>query len=408
MKYNLEDLLHTIIDKYLFQIGMLVVFASSLIIRFHLSPITMLSADYQDCLLPWVEYYQKNGIIKGLSETMGSYYVPYNLFLALIAFLPGQPWLYIAGFSIICDYICAFYIYKIAKIITQENHTEASRASIAAMACLLLPASLLNGALWKQCDSVYSCFIMISIYYALKKNFNRSLLMLGIGFIFKLQAIYLFPLFVILYILREKNLRMVHFFWIPAMYLIGGLPAVFSGRRALDVYDVYYHQANYEGFDAMTIKMPNLYSFSLSDYPALKMPAILITLCVFVFLACVVQKYGPGLTSVNLVYLSVWCLWACILFLPAQHERYNFPVLLLLTAFYIVTDIKKCWPAIIINAISCFQYGSYLFKASYPNEALLAAFHMAAFLYVTYDLLKNLKEPVTPEPCEALSRRTDR
>ena len=35
MKYNLEDLLHTIIDKYLFQIGMFVVFASCLIIRFH-------------------------------------------------------------------------------------------------------------------------------------------------------------------------------------------------------------------------------------------------------------------------------------------------------------------------------------------------------------------------------------
>ncbi|MCI9663876.1 MAG: hypothetical protein HFI46_08370 [Lachnospiraceae bacterium] len=408
MKYNLEDLLHTIIDKYLFQIGMFVVFASSLIIRFHLSPITMLSADYQDCLLPWVEYYRENGILKGLSETMGSYYVPYNLFLAVVAFLPGEPWLYIAGFSIICDYICAYSVYLISKKIAQETHTAHSKAVIAAMACLLLPASLLNGALWKQCDSVYSCFVMLSIYYALTKNFNRSLLMLGIGFIFKLQAIYLFPLFVILYILKEKNLRMIHFFWIPAMYLIGGLPAVFSGRRALDVYDVYYHQANYEGFDAMTIKMPNLYSFSLSDYPALKMPAILITLCLFVFMAFAVQKYGRKLSDTNLVYLAIWCLWTCILFLPAQHERYNFPVLLLLTAFYIVTDLKKCWPAIVINVISCFQYGSYLFKASSPNEALLAAFHMAAFLYVTYDLLKSLKEPVTPEPCEALSRHTDR
>ncbi|MCM1136378.1 MAG: hypothetical protein NC400_12490 [Clostridium sp.] len=98
-----EDFIHLIIDKYLFQIGICLILLSSLIIRIHLSPITMLSGDYQYSLLPWVEYYQQNGIIKGLSETMGSYYVPYNLFLAVIAFLPGQPWLYIAGFSIICD-----------------------------------------------------------------------------------------------------------------------------------------------------------------------------------------------------------------------------------------------------------------------------------------------------------------
>lgn len=214
--------------------------------------------------------------------------------------------------------------------------------------------------------------------------------MLGIGFIFKLQAIYVLPVFIILYILREKGLRIFHFLWLPVMYLIGGLPAVLAGRRVLDVYDVYYHQASYEGFNAMTMNMPNLYSFSLSDYPALKMPALMITLCIFIFMACFIQKCKPQIDSANLVYLSVWCLWTCIMFLPAQHERYNFPVLLILTAFYIVTDIRKCWPALVINVISCFQYGNYLFKAFYPNEALMAIFHMIAYLYVTYDLLRRL------------------
>lgn len=388
--YKFEDIIHILIDKYLFHIGIFIILLCSLLIRCHLAPITMLSGDYQESLLPWVEYYQKNGIIQGLAETMGSYYVPYNLFLAIIAFLPGQPWIYIAGFSIICDYVCAFYIYLIAKTITEEHGIATSKATFAALAVLLIPASILNGALWKQCDSVYTCFVIISIYYSLKKKFNRSFLMLGIGFIFKLQAIYVLPVFIILYILREKGLRIFHFLWLPVMYLIGGLPAVLAGRRVLDVYDVYYHQASYEGFNAMTMNMPNLYSFSLSDYPALKMPALMITLCIFIFMACFIQKCKPQIDSANLVYLSVWCLWTCIMFLPAQHERYNFPVLLILTAFYIVTDIRKCWPALVINVISCFQYGNYLFKAFYPNEALMAIFHMIAYLYVTYDLLRRL------------------
>lgn len=389
--WKLEEKIHDFIDKYLFQIGMAIILGVTLLIRIHLMPITMLSADYADCLEPWVDYYRQNGIIKGLAETIGSYYVPYNLFLAVIAFLPGQPWAYIGGLSIICDYVSAFFIYLTAKIIAAENGVKRENAILAALAVLLLPASIFNGALWKQCDSVYSCFIIISIFYAMKKKYNLSLLMLGIGFIFKLQAIYLFPLFVILYIFREKGLSLLHFLWIPAMYLLGGLPAVLSGRRILDVYDVYLHQANYEGFNAMTIGMPNLYSFGLNDYPALSIPAILVTLCVFIFMACALQKHNQGLNNTNLFYLAVWCLWACIMFLPAQHERYNFPVLILLTAYYMATDIKKCWPAIVINIISCFQYSNYLFKYPYPNGALLAALHLAAFLYVTYDLLKNIK-----------------
>lgn len=388
---KLEERLHDLIDKHLFQIGMIIILGVTLLIRIHLMPITMLSGDYMDCLEPWVEYYRQNGIVKGLAETMGSYYVPYNLFLAVIAFLPGQPWTYIAGLSIIFDYISAFFIYLIARIIAEENGVSKSNAAIAALTVLLLPATIFNGALWKQCDSIYSCFVIISIFYAMKKKYNLSLLMLGIGFIFKLQAIYLFPMFVILYIFREKGLSLFHFLWIPVMYLLGGLPAIFSGRRILDVYDIYWHQANYEGFNAMTMGMPNLYSFGLTDYPALNMPAVLVTLCIFIFMACILQKYKQQLDNTNLLSVSIWCLWTCIMFLPAQHERYNFPVLILLTSFYLVTNIRKCWPALVINVISCFQYGNYLFKFPYPNNALMAVFHMAAYLYVTYDLLKGIK-----------------
>ncbi len=383
-----EEKIHDLINKHLFHLGIIIVLGITLLIRIHLMPITMLSADYLYCLEPWIEYYRQHGIINGLSETIGSYYVPYNLFLAVIAFLPGKPWAYIAGFSIVCDYISAYFIYLIAGIIAKENDVKKEYAIFAAMAVLLLPATIFNGSLWKQCDSVYSCFVIISIFYAMKKKYNLSLLMLGIGFIFKLQAIYLLPMFVILYIFREKDLSLFHFLWIPVMYLIGGLPAVFSGRRILDVYDVYWHQANHEGFNAMTMSMPNLYSFGLTDYPALSIPAVLITLCIFIFMACVLQKNCHKLNNTGLFSISIWCLWTCIMFLPAQHERYNFPVLILLTAFYLVTDIRKCWPALVINVISCFQYGNYLFKSFYPDEALMAVFHMAAYLYVTYDLLK--------------------
>ena len=391
--WSLEEKIHDLIDKHLFWVGIVIILVVTLLIRLHLMPITMLSGDYLNYLEPWVEYYQENGIIKGLSENVGNYYVPYNLFLAIIAFLPGEPWRYIAGFSILCDYVSAYFIYLIAKMILSENDCpfKRKRSVIVALVSLLLPAVLLNGALLKQCDSVYTCFIIISIYYAMKKRYSLSLIMLGISFIFKLQAIYLFPVFIMLYIFRENRLSLFHFLWIPIMYLIGGLPAIFSGRRILDVYDIYWHQINSEGYNAMTIHMPNLYNFGLEDYPALSLPAVLITLCIFIFMALTLQNYRSRLNGTTFLYLSIWCLWTCIMFLPAQHERYNFPVLILLTTFYLITDIRKCWVAIIINIISCVLYGNLLFGCLPLDETIWAIFHLASYIYMTYDLLKLIK-----------------
>lgn len=393
--FALEEFLHNFIDKHLFTIGMLLVLLISLLVRWHLAPITCLSADYNVSLLPWVEHYKENGIINGLSQARGSYYIPYNVFLALIAYLPGEPWIYISAFSILCDYVSAIFIYFIAKEILEEACLKAEsikyRAALAAVISLLLPAVILNGSLWKQCDSVYTCFLIISLYYVLKRRYNLSLVMLGISFIFKMQAIYIFPLFIILYIFREKGLSLLHFLWIPGMYLLGGLPAVLTGRRISNVYGIYYRQANGSGFDSTTIGMPNIYDFGLTDYPALSLPGILLTMAIFIIMACVLNRYRKGLNKANILYIGIWCLWACIMFLPAQHERYNYPVIILLTIFCLLTNIKKIWTAVIINLISCYQYGSYLFKAEIISYQTMAIFHMAAFIYVTYDVIKMVQ-----------------
>lgn len=384
-----ENRLHEFINKYLFHIGVILILTCSFIIRYHMAPITVLSGDYNMCLLPWVEYYKEKGIIQGLSETLGTYYVPYNLFLAIVAFLPGEPWIYIGYSSILCDYLSSWFIYLIAKEILGKD--KRNHAIIAALVSLFLPVSIFNSALWKQCDSVYTLFIIISIWFSFRKKYNMSFLMLGIGFIIKMQAIYLLPAFVILYIFREKGLSIFYTLWIPAMYLIGGLPAVFAGRRVLDVYDCYYHQANSPGFNGMEIGMPNLYALGLTDYPALSMPAILVTLCVFIFMAIELQKYKKNLNNSNILYICIWSLWTCIMFLPAQHERYNYPVIILLTIYYLVTNIRKCWPAIVINLISCSQYGNYLFGAEKINYHFMAIAHIAAFIYVTYDMVHAVK-----------------
>ena len=54
--------------------------------------------------------------------------------------------------------------------------------------------------------------------------------------------------------------------------------------------------------------------------------------------------------------------------------------------------IRKIWPAVVINLISCFQYGECLFASEQIDFRLQAVAHIAAFAYVTYDVVRQVRQ----------------
>ena len=69
-----DRLLRTVIEKYLFEISMGLLVLLSIMIRVHLAPVCVLSPDYKNYFLPWVEEYRRLGAIGGLAQTIGDYY----------------------------------------------------------------------------------------------------------------------------------------------------------------------------------------------------------------------------------------------------------------------------------------------------------------------------------------------
>ena len=51
----------------------------------------------------------------------------------------------------------------------------------------------------------------------------------SIAICFKLQAIFMFPFLIIIYMVKKK-FSILYFLWIPFIYLIIGLPCVFLGK----------------------------------------------------------------------------------------------------------------------------------------------------------------------------------
>ena len=75
-----------------------------------------------------------------------------------------EPLFLIKFVSIIFDYVCAIYSLKIVYKLTNKNILL---SLIAYASVLFLPTVMLNGAMWGQCDSIYTSFILISLYYLL-------------------------------------------------------------------------------------------------------------------------------------------------------------------------------------------------------------------------------------------------
>ncbi len=388
---KIDTFFHKIIDNYLFEIGLFLILLLTILTRWHMAPITMLSADYKQQLVPWVDYYKKMGIVEGLSKKIGDYYVPYNLIIALISVLPGKTWAWLALLSCSCEYISCVFVYKILSLFNLVGREQRRNTLIISIAPLMLPMTCFNGALWKQSDAVYTCFIIISLYYVLKEKYTVGFVAFSFAFVIKMQAVFFLPFLIILYILNKK-FSILQFMWLPLIYLLAGIPAVLCGRRITNVYGTYFKQMRED--NGMFINIPNIYSLGMSDYPALYVPALCAVCCIFIMMTLYIKRQQSKMDNKRLLYLAGWVLWTCVMFLPNMRERYDYMAIFVITVFMLAFRQKRIWIAIILNLISCVTYSKYLFSAysiTIPLYCLVIPY-LFCYIFMTYDFIIYIRE----------------
>lgn len=379
-----------IVDRYLFGISAFLIIIISIVIRIQLSPVCVLSADYNNFIVPWVEQYREYGVFIGLSQTIGDYYVPYNVLLAIISIFPFEPYVLVSLVSCIFEYIMGYYIYKIVAVISSKGFTRQiiqRDAFFIAAIIMFLPHVIMNGSLWKQCDAIYAAFIVGCIYYVLKEKYNIAFVLASIGFCFKLQAIFIVPFLIIIYII-DKRISIFYFFWFPIMYIITGLPAVICGRPWKQVYKVYLKQA--QGYDGMSINAPNIYALGLNDYPALHKVAILITVALFIGATCWLYNNKIGINKKQLAYVAAWVLYSCYMFLPAMHERYDYAAIVMVTVVLLIARSKAIWISIVMVFCSIVTYSSCILWGSSISLQYIAIPYVIGYIWFTLETRKSI------------------
>ncbi|MCL2589001.1 MAG: hypothetical protein FWD84_06280 [Oscillospiraceae bacterium] len=327
------------------------------------------TTDYQWFLAPWVEHFRNHGGFAGFHIPIGNYNVPYLYFLALFSYIPLPALHLIKLLSSFFDVLLAFYVMKTVGLYTHGN----TKKMAAFFLTLFLPTIWLNSAWWGQCDSIYVTFVVMSFYYMMKEAPVRSIIALALAFAFKLQAIFIFPLYLIF--LVAGKMKIWHLAVFPATYLAAILPAVLMGRPFIDTL-LFYVRTQVTDGRGLNYNSPSIFAFNTG--PHVNPGAA--TIGVFVAFAFVLLVYflafrkhkRATLSGEDYLTLALVFVIGVPLLLPHMHERYFY----LADVFAVILGLSRLryLPAIPLTQFASFS-GYYVYLHFFSEPALTLPFH---------------------------------
>ena len=243
----------------------------------------------------------------------------------------------------------------------------------------------MNSAYWGQCDSIYAFFLLWSVWFLYKENYLFSFLMFGIALSFKLQTLFLFPLFLFIYFYKQK-FSMFYFFISLFTFWISGIVAYIYGRNIFDGFLIYFQQI--DRYPVMYKNFPSFWVLVSNDYGYFCVPAIILTF-VILFTGLYLIKNKIKIESFEtIISLAIFIEWTCVLFLPSMHERYSYvlDLLLLSLCFYNNRFIKYFILSVIM---SLFLYIGYFCNLEINDNFFLPLIYLLFYLHYSCVLIKK-------------------
>ncbi len=213
------------------------------------------------------------------------------------------------------DLISAYFVYKLVRLKFKNGPIP----YFAAFAFLFAPTIILNSSVWGQTDSIFTAFILASLYLVITKKNGWACAAFGLAFSIKLQAIFFAPFLIAL--LVRKSISWKQFLLAPGVYLATFIPAWMAGVPFGKFTGIY--QTQVERFPYFELSFPNIY-YQLPDelfrtfFPA---TLLLAAAMVLIYISSI-HKTRIQLTDSNLILFALVSVVFMPYFLPKMHERY--------------------------------------------------------------------------------------
>lgn len=347
-----------------------------------------ISGDYWNFLRVWMSEIIVRGGWSSLAVGIGDYSVPYVFLLTGLSYITNN-WLHgIKYISIAFDLIMAFGVGAWYYLNTPKKTTRDKDAMLIVLIVLFTPTVYMNSALWAQSDSIYTAFIVWSLVALSLGKYNVSLITYGIAFAFKLQSIFILPLYILVFFFNHPK-KLYMFAWIPVIYYITALPALIAGRSFMDVTMIYFRQTGTYG--SMTLNMPNLYQWFPSNFAVFAPYAISLFVLAMASMFFHILNSHYRIKKNIVILLALWSVLVTVYLLPAMHERYLYIADVLAVLYYFV-ERKNGWITIATIAISTLAYFPFLFGFHAFDLKYVAILYTAVVYFVTRELLTRLKQ----------------
>ena len=345
------------------------------------------SGDLEQFLIPWYEQLRDGGGFRAVGLEIGDYTPMYRYFLAFLTELHIPAVIGIKVYSGIFELIAAVYIMRI----TAMAYPDSARPMIAYAAAFCLPSAVLNSAGWGQCDGIYTCFLIMSLYYLLNEKDWLSMVMFGISFSFKLQAIFFAP-FVLVMLLRGK-LRFRTVLAVPAVYFISIIPSWIAGGSLLNLLTIYFRQAGQ--YALLYMALPNFWAL-LPEIRDNAVGAAGVMLAgagalVYVYYCYTAQSGRKGKLSVPETAASaVFCCYAVPYLLPYMHERYFYSADMMLILVAVCLP-EKLWLLPLSQFCAVIAAAGNLFDVQRPDMRWVALAETAV-IFTVFTVMRNLQK----------------
>lgn len=383
MQYVIQDK-KRFIGLTLFWINILLL---GLIVR--LPGISFLSWDYLTFIKRWMYLMAEDGYAL-FSWNFSDYNVMYLYLLSLpTGFLSGiSALIFVKAISIFFDFVLAFFVYKCVGLKYGKAMTI---PCLAALATILLPSVIFNSSVWGQCDSIYTAFLVACLYALLRGRQAWAFVAFGLAISFKLQAIFIAPLF--LWLLMKKQVNWRYFFLSPLVHLVTLIPAWLFGRPLKELLLIYIDQTGQYSY--LTHRAPNLYQWISTQQSNWYPVGVVFTALVVFAIAFFIYKSRVDITEDLLVYLATFSVLIVPFVLPQMHDRYFFSadVIAVIFAFY----FPKYWyTPVVISLVSFLAYFPFLYQITPVPLPLLAVFLLILIVVLGRKLLRTLNIGTPP------------
>ena len=339
----------------------------------------------------WFSSVREAGM-SAFTDFLGDYNVPYIAVMYFVTRLPLSDFTLVKLVALAFDLLGPVAGYLIGKeLAVQSGFTEkASKYGLIGMALIWLsPITIGNAGYQAQLEAMWAFTGFLAVYMFWKKRPAVGMALWAVSFAMKPQGVFFLP-FILLYYYRAKSFSVLHFLIVPAVIEVLSIPSMIAGNSFLYFWKYFLGQSGRYPFGYYYY--PNIWIW-MRDLPYYVFGKVgigmMVTAFALVTIGFVRRGRDDDWTFVRDLELLVWSLMTCAMFLPAMHERYNYPAEVMLPVLA-VFDKKYRLPAAVLvvsgflcNGMSYYGWG----KAEFYGLSIL---NMAVYAYLCAGVVKAL------------------